>query len=502
MSDYSEAADGDLTPLLVLPRSMSEAAAGSGRGGQAAGKASGRKSRLPLRGLVPAAAAGSAAERRRSGGGGLGAAVFTAAILLMLVLAGAAPLLLAFSRHGTSRQLVSTGRVLPSAEDTQQQQQQQPEQLAGHGGSSPRRIAFVHKGHGALTPRALAAARDAKRAVEAEGGWYRFLYSLHPDANADADAGGGAAANATSTEAAAAHRPSPQAAAALAALAEALGGAAHVDAVATADVAAALGAPLLAEQRRVVGAAEWAWVTNDAAEAAWFALRGGAALPAWARHVWLVEADVGWTGDLVGALLSTLSGGGGGGAGNGGDGGKSEGEGEGEGEEPDYAAFNVQRADAGWRWFAVRNFEPRGGVWRCYRHVSRASRRLLAAVVAEMRAARVASDEAMSASVCAAAAAAAAASSSAGGGAGGGNGTAWPCRLSAAWQPGHPATGTDAATGEALYRWELRITPERWAAIVAADAAAAAKAAAAVGAGNATAAAKARPGRLYHALKF
>ena len=45
------------------------------------------------------------------------------------------------------------------------------------------------------------------------------------------------------------------------------------------------------------------------------------------------------------------------------------------------------------------------------------------------------------------------------------------CVIDASWQPGHPVLGTDRMTGEAMYRWELLITPERWAALEAADAA-------------------------------
>lgn len=199
---------------------------------------------------------------------------------------------------------------------------------------------------------------------------------------------------------------------------------------------------------------------------------GARELPPWAEHVWLVELDVGWTGDIVDALLATL------GARNGtrqGDGGGGGGGGDGE---PDWHSFNTMRANAGWHWYAARNFLPDGGVWRSYRHAARASARLLAALAAELSAGHVASDEAMAPSVCAAAA-------------------GW-CVIDASWQPGHPALGVDAATGEALYRWELLIPPERWAAVVAADGAAAAACAAGRSAGGAPC----LGGKLYHKLKW
>jgi hypothetical protein len=228
-------------------------------------------------------------------------------------------------------------------------------------------------------------------------------------------------------------------------------------------------------------------------------------MPPWAGHLWLLEADVGWTGDLVGALLSTLStpreppcdrengaeaaaaAAAGAGAGGGREGLQAEGEiaGSSGGGEPDWVAFNTQRADAGWRWFAVRNARAGGEVWRGYRHACRASRRLLRALASELRAGRVQSDEAGAASVCAAA--------------------GW-CASDAGWQPGHPVIGTHPDTGEALYRWEAVISPELWGRVSAADAAArnCTPAAGPCGGGGGVRGGGAARGcsRLYHGLKW
>ncbi len=235
----------------------------------------------------------------------------------------------------------------------------------------------------------------------------------------------------------------------------------------------------------------------------------------------MVELDVGWTGDLVGALMTTYSSsGGGGGGGSSSDlvGGHPEnttasssssssgGSSEASMREPDWVAYNTMRADAGWRWFSVRNWDTGNTsteVWRSYRHAARYSRRLLRAIAAHMAAGRVQSDEATAASVCK-------------------SSPDW-CVVDASWQPGHPVNGQDGRTGEALYRWELMISPERWAAIVANDEGeaqrcAAAAAAAGEAAGEAVAAGwksgggarevaaasdlNCMPGRLYHKLKW
>ena len=164
-------------------------------------------------------------------------------------------------------------------------------------------------------------------------------------------------------------------------------------------------------------------------------LHGQGVLPDWVQHLWLLEVDVAWTGSLLAALASTVS---------------RNNSSSGGGQEPDYVAFNTERADAGWRWFQARNWEPPNGLWRSYRHAARYSTRLLRAVAEAMRAGRVQSDEATGPTVCAANAG---------------------CVIDASWQPGHPVLGTDRMTGEAMYRWELLITPERWAALEAADAA-------------------------------
>jgi hypothetical protein len=118
-----------------------------------------------------------------------------------------------------------------------------------------RRIAVLHKAHGDVTLRGLHAAMLAKQQVEAAGGWYCLLYSAHPaDAPPAAKAPG--------------EVPATRAAIVVDALRRALGHGA-VAVVGRSDVAGALGARLLAEQRRVFGEQEWAWATNDAVDATW-----------------------------------------------------------------------------------------------------------------------------------------------------------------------------------------------------------------------------------------
>jgi len=128
-------------------------------------------------------------------------------------------------------------------------------------GTQQRRIALLHKVHGSsLTLRGLHAALLAKQQVEAAGGWYGVLYSTHPDLLQRPAAAG-----------------TPERIS-LDLLRHVVGGGgsggssnASVMPVGRGEVAAALGEGLLAEQRRVVGQAEWAWVTNDAVDVAWWA---------------------------------------------------------------------------------------------------------------------------------------------------------------------------------------------------------------------------------------
>lgn len=210
-----------------------------------------------------------------------------------------------------------------------------------------------------------------------------------------------------------------------------------------------------------------------------FALHGDASLPPWARHLWLAELDVGWTGGLPATLESTVPR-----RHVGADATGTAARG------PDFVAFAVEQSNAGWRWHAARNWLADGDVWRCYRHAARLSRALLAAHLGALRQGRVASDEAMAPSVCAREKEWCLLDAESGGGSNGsGNGTG------SSWRPGHPAVGTDAETGEALYRWELRIDAQRWARIVRADKVAGAACAAQRGAAC-------PPGRLYHALKW
>jgi hypothetical protein len=272
-----------------------------------------------------------------------------------------------------------------------------------------------------------------------------------------------------------------------------------------------------------------------------FLLYGTSSLPPWVLDgqaaLWMVELDVGWTGNLVDALISTTGGaassptaarasgtppgnhssvvlgaaaplaasgsGSSGGAGSPGTPGAQRAQLSRERPRQyaaDYAAFNVARADAGWRWFAARNWAPGpAGVWRSYRHAARYSVRLLRAVAEDLQAGRIQSDEATGATACAAR-------------------PGW-CVIDASWQPGHPAIGRDRRTGEALYRWELRVGPERWAAQVAADEAEAracaeqrqvlstGSGAGVDGPGVVAAAQRSEPlkclgGQLYHALKW
>jgi len=201
----------------------------------------------------------------------------------------------------------------------------------------------------------------------------------------------------------------------------------------------------------------------------------------------MVELDVAWTGDLVGALMSTLS--------------ASSGTPATAAtiQQPaaammskpaaDLVAFNIQKADPGWRWFAVRNRLNDTSVWRSYRHAARLSRRLLLAIAREMRAGHVQSDEATAASVCK-------------------QNADW-CVVDDSWQPGHPVIGWDRESGEVLYRWELLIGAERWARIVAADEAEMRQCGSreTVNGGSGEGAAGSTgascvPGRLYHKLKW
>jgi hypothetical protein len=115
-----------------------------------------------------------------------------------------------------------------------------------------RRVAFVHKARaGSLTIRGMQAALVAKEQVEAAGGSYNLIYSVHP---ADLTA-------LTEPE-------NEKWRVELEMLWHGLGGAA-VFAVGADGVREALGAALLSEQRRVFGEQEWAWATNDAVDVAW-----------------------------------------------------------------------------------------------------------------------------------------------------------------------------------------------------------------------------------------
>lgn len=242
----------------------------------------------------------------------------------------------------------------------------------------------------------------------------------------------------------------------------------------------------------------------------------------------MVELDVGWTGDIVDALASTVTparngshsrnsangtacggrgtrggaapgvaaeGAGCGGSGGGGPSGiGATGDGT-DAAEADWVSFNTQRADEGWRWYAVRNWPnssdgaaAAAGVWRSYRHAARASVRLLRALAAEMRRGRVMSDEALAPTVCA-------------------RSEGW-CVIDAGWQPGHPVIGTRPGplkTGEAaepLYRWESEIDPDLWGEIVAADAAARAADPKCRAEGGGGGGPRAGCSRLYHKLKW
>lgn len=399
--------------------------------------------------LGPAAEhAGSGARAPRGGGTGSAggerrSAAFATVCASALLVWAYSSFLYASIRTGAAHRRAGSPAAAAEAAAAERQ---------GGGSAGGRRIALLHKAHGVLTARGLAAALAAAQEVRRGGGWYRFLYSIHPGGYAPPPNGS---------------LPAGTHGAHAITLLKALLGNESVYVVGQGEVEAAFGAALLTEQRSVIGGGEWGWVANDAAEAAWWELWGARDLPQWAGHLWLVELDVGWTGSLVGALESTV------GAGAQADaaaaaahqfspaaagaqepaatrgvaagGQRSDAGASG----PDWVAFNTARADEGWRWFAARNWQPPGGLWRSYRHAARCSRRLLGAVAAAMRAGRVQSDEATGPTVCAAEA-------------------AW-CVLDTAWQPGHPAIGRDRATGEALYRWELLIGPQRWATQAAAD---------------------------------
>ena len=151
-----------------------------------------------------------------------------------------------------SRLAISSGRSV--AATTRSDAQQHASHREAAGATACRRVALLHKGSGPLTARGLHAALRAKAEVEAGGGWYGFLYSLHPGRLPPSGPPGGT-----------------QAAISLDLLRRTLG-LESVFALGRGEVEAALGAALLEEQRRVVGEAEWAWATNDAVEAAWCGL--------------------------------------------------------------------------------------------------------------------------------------------------------------------------------------------------------------------------------------
>jgi hypothetical protein len=179
--------------------------------------------------------------------------------------------------------------------------------------------------------------------------------------------------------------------------------------------------------------------------------------------VWSVELDVAWTGDVVDALWSTVN-----------------------STDADWVAYGTQRSTRKWFWHTCHNWLRKGEEWKSMRHAARYSRRLLRAIAESMRAGRVQCDELTAPSICAREA-------------------GW-CAVDASWQPGHPAAGWDPETGEDLYRWDSRISPEQWDRVLAADAAAAAAAAAAANAaaagGGAGAAGGRLGGRLYHKIKW
>lgn len=167
---------------------------------------------------------------------------------------------------------------------------------------------------------------------------------------------------------------------------------------------------------------------------------------------------MGWTGSLVGALHSTVN-----------------------NTAADWVGYATERSTSKrhWFWHDCHNWLPRGGVWKAFRHAARYSRRLLAAIGEEMRARHVQCDEVTAPSVCAAR-------------------SEW-CVMDASWQPGHPVCGLDPATGEDLYRWDSRISPDQWDAVLRADEEDAARRG---GGGGGSGAGAGEAGRLYHAIKW
>ena len=347
-----------------------------------------------------------------------------------------------------------------------------------------RRVALLHKAAEPVTLRGVRAAVEAKRQVEAAGGWYQLVYSVYPDTLPPAAAAGGppgaaaaaGAANGSTAAAAAAaagggfssaQPASERQRVTLAALRAALGDA-SVAVVGRGDVERELGRGTLDAYRELLTGKmrqkDWAWSTNDVVDVTWFLLQqrqqrqqqqpggqqqqgqsaGVARLPDWATHVWSVELDVAWTGDLVDALLLASN-----------------------GSSADWVGYDTRArvSSRDWFWHGCHNWLPRGApVVSSMRHAGRYSARLLAAIAASMRARRVQCDEITAPAVCRAHA-------------------DW-CSIDMSWRPGHPASGTDPRTGEDLYRWDSRIEAGQWDAVLAADAAAAAEAARARGDGG------------------
>jgi len=154
----------------------------------------------------------------------------------------------------------------------------------------------------------------------------------------------------------------------------------------------------------------------------------GDSLPDWANHIWSVELDVAWTGDIVDALLSTVN--------------KTD---------ADWVGYATQRSTSkrAWFWHTCHNWLPADKVYKSMRHAARYSRRLLAAIAQEMRARHVQCDEITAPSVCHVH-------------------SDW-CVVDDSWQPGHPSLGFDPLTGEDLYQWNTLISPDQWDAVLRAD---------------------------------
>jgi hypothetical protein len=141
---------------------------------------------------------------------------------------------------------------------------------------------------------------------------------------------------------------------------------------------------------------------------------------------------VAWTGDIVDALLSTVS-----------------------APDADWVGYATRQSVStrDWFWHTCHNWLPAGGVYKSMRHAARYSRRLLDTIAGEMRSRHVQCDEITAPSICHL------------------HG-AW-CVVDDSWQPGHPSVGSDPTTGEDLYQWNTLISPDQWDAVVRADAAAA-----------------------------